>query len=53
MELSTTVAIHKKTKMLLIQIKGKLDTGTGKIHSMNDVIVDIIKNYQLGDGGEK
>jgi len=50
MQKSTTIAILGKTKFALIRIKGELDKKTGKIHSMNDVIIELIKNYQPGDG---
>jgi len=50
---TTTIAIWKKTKYSLIEIKGEMDKKTGNIHSMNDVVAALIKNYQLGDKGEK
>jgi len=49
---STTIAIAVKTKLKLIDIKGKLDKKTGKLHSMNKVVLELINNYQPGDGGE-
>ena len=46
MQESTTIAISKKTKLKLIEIKGNLDKETGKIHSMNAIIEKLIKKYQ-------